>query len=143
MIVLDTTILVYAVGEKHPLRDPSRGLVKAIQDRRLQATTTAEVIQEFVHVRSRRSDRREAAAIGRDWTLLLSPLLLVSEPDLVRGLTLYETHGRLGAFDAVLAAVAIARGADALVSGDRGFADIPGLRYVDPATSALDDLVPV
>lgn len=45
MIVLDTTVLVYAKGAEHPLRDPCRDLVAAIADERIAATTTAEVIQ--------------------------------------------------------------------------------------------------
>jgi predicted nucleic acid-binding protein len=54
MIVLDTTVLVYAVGADHSLRRPCRDLVEAIAERRIEATTTVEVIQEFVHVRGRR-----------------------------------------------------------------------------------------
>lgn len=90
MIVLDTTVLVYAKGAEHPLRDPCRDLVAAIADERIAATTTAEVIQEFVHVRARRRDRSDAAALGRDYAELLSPLLTINRghlearPDAVR-----------------------------------------------------------
>ena len=52
MIVLDTTVLVYAKGAEHPLRDPCRQLVAAIAEGALQATTSVEVIQELVHVRA-------------------------------------------------------------------------------------------
>ena len=86
MIVLDTTVLVYAKGADHPLRSPCRDLMAAIADERLEATTSAEVIQEFVHVRARRRDRRDAAALGRDYADLLSPLLSVTREDLRRGL---------------------------------------------------------
>jgi predicted nucleic acid-binding protein len=48
----------------------------------------------------------------------------------------------LGAFDAVLAAVALAHGADALVSADAAFAAVPGLVLIDPATTAVDRLLP-
>lgn len=91
MIVLDTTVLVYAKGAEHPLRDPCRDLVAAIADERIAATTTAEVIQEFVHVRARRRDRSDAAALGRvTYAELLSPLLTINRghlearPDAVR-----------------------------------------------------------
>ena len=52
MIVLDTTVLVYAVGAEHPLREPNRRLIDAIATGRVDATTTAEVIQEFVFERN-------------------------------------------------------------------------------------------
>lgn len=54
MIVLDTTVLVDV----------------AIAEERIEATTTAEVIQAFVHVRARRRDRGDAA-LGRDYAELL------------------------------------------------------------------------
>ena len=56
MIVLDTTVLVYAKGIDHPLRQPCRKLIDLIADGRIEATTTVEVIQEFVHVRARRRE---------------------------------------------------------------------------------------
>jgi uncharacterized protein len=64
VIVLDATVLVYAVGGKHPLRDPCRRLVDAVADGSLAATTTVEVIQELVHVRPRRRGRPDAARLG-------------------------------------------------------------------------------
>ncbi len=61
--------------------------------------------------------------------------------DLEWGLTLFESHRALGAFDALLAAAALAREAEALVSADRAFGEVTGLRHVDPATPALDELL--
>ncbi|MEO7819152.1 MAG: type II toxin-antitoxin system VapC family toxin, partial [Actinomycetota bacterium] len=82
MIVLDTTILVYSVGTTHPLADPCRRLIDAIGDGQLAATTTPQVIQEFVQVRARRRGRGDAVDLGRRFVLLLTPLLQISEPDL-------------------------------------------------------------
>ncbi len=140
MIVLDTTVLVYAVGRDHPLAEPCRRLVEAIGEGRVTATTTAEVIQEFVHVRARRGTRGEAVQLARAYADLLSPLIGVSEEDLASGLRLFERHKDLGAFDAILAAIAAGRGADTLISADAAFGDIPGLRHVHPATAELESL---
>jgi len=141
VIVLDTTVLVHAVGDDHELRDPARAIVEAVEDGRIQATTTVEAIQEFVHVRARRRDRRDAAGLGRAYCALLSPLLRPSEEDLEAGLRLFERDEALGAFDAVLAASAIAAEADALVSADRSFADIRGLRWVDLGADEVGTLL--
>lgn len=65
MIVLDTTVLAYAVGAEHPLREPSRRLVAAIGDGRIAATTTVDVVQEFAHAYARRRARAAAAAHAR------------------------------------------------------------------------------
>lgn len=141
MIVLDTTVLVYAVGAEHPLRDPCRRLVGAVEQGLLQATTTAEVVQEFTHVRARRRSRTDAADVASAWIDLLSPLRVVSESDLRDGLVLYRGAGRLGAFDAVLAAVARGAGATALVSADRAFAEVAGLCHVVPDADGIARLL--
>lgn len=141
MIVVDTTVLVYAVGEEHPLREPSRRLVQAFGDGRAEGTTSVEAIQEFVHVRARRRDRRDAVRLGRAFARLLSPLLLVEPSELEAGLRLFERHHALGAFDAVLAAAAMSHGAEALVSSDAAFADVPRLRFVDLGSPSLTDLI--
>ncbi len=141
MIVLDTTVLVYALGADHPLRTPCRHLVDAVAEGRLRATTTVEVIQEFTHVRARRRDRADAARLAQHYLDLLAPLLVVDEAALRSGLTLYAASDRLGAFDAVLAAVSVSAGADALVSADAAFAEVPGLTYVPPTQDGVSRLV--
>ena len=139
MIVLDTTVLTYAVGAEHEYRDPCRDLIEAVGSGRLRATTTVEVIQEFAHVRARRRGRPDARRLASAYVDLLAPLLVSSEASLRAGLELWATSEALGAFDAVLAAVAKDTGAAALVSTDRGFVDVPGLRVLDPerAVAAL------
>ena len=141
MILLDTTVLVYAKGQDHALREPCRELIQAIAERRIEATTTVEVVQEFVHVRARRRDRSDAAALGRDYAELLSPLLNVTAQDLTNGLALFERTQDLGAFDAVLAASAARNGISAVVSADRGFARIPEISHVVPDRDGLSTLL--
>jgi predicted nucleic acid-binding protein len=133
VIVVDTTVLVYAVGAEHPLRDPCRALMGALARGELRASTTPEVLQEFAHVRARRRDRADAVVLTRAYAALLAPLLVADAADLAAGLDLFERHDRLGVFDAVLAAVALSRGADGLVSADQAFAGLRGLPHLDPA----------
>jgi len=141
VILLDTTVLVYAEGASHPLREPCRALIAAIGAGRVVAATTVEVVQEFAHVRARRRSRLEAAAIAHAWVDLLSPLLVVTEQDLLAGLALFPGHDRLGAFDAGLAAAAVRHGAEALVSADRAFADVTGLHHVVPDEAGVAALL--
>lgn len=142
MILLDTTILVYAVGTEHPLREPCRRIVRAVGDGLLVATTTVEVIQEFAHVRARRRGRVDARATASNFAALLAPLVQPDADDLELGLRLFAEHESIGAFDAVLAATVQRRAhLDALVSADTGLATITDLHVVDPANSdELDSL---
>jgi predicted nucleic acid-binding protein len=141
VIVLDTTVLVYAKGAEHALREPCRRLVEAIADGAVEATTTAEVLQELVHVRARRRGRTDAAEIGRDYAELLSPLLGVTREHLLDGLRLFERSEGLGAFDAILAAAAAASGASALVSADNAFAGLAQIRHVIPDEAGVASLL--
>lgn len=137
MIVLDTTVLLYAKGAEHRLREPCRHLLEAVQEGAVSATTTVEVLQEVTHVRTRRRGRADAAHLARDYADLLAPLLPVGADALRRGLTLFERHARLGAFDAVLAAASMDAEAQALVSADAAFAEVVGLRHLTPDDPAL------
>jgi predicted nucleic acid-binding protein len=141
VIVLDTTVLLYAKGIDHPLREPSRRLIAAVTEGELDATTTVEAIQEFVHVRARRRSRADAVALGSDYCELLSPLLAVTAGHLGAGLSLFERSERLGAFDAVLAAAALDAGAQALVSADSAFADVAALHHVTPDEQGVNGLL--
>ena len=82
----------------------------------------------------------EQAANVRRYTAAL-PLLETRLDDLELGLNLFEQHSALGAFHSVLAALTLNRRAEALVSADRAFAEVAGLRWVNPATRDLDDLI--
>lgn len=140
MIVLDTTVLVYAVGSEHLFRGPCRDLVAAIAGGRVRATTTVEVLQEFTHVRARRRGRKDAAALARDYLDVLSPLVVVGEDDFQEGLRLYARSDRLGAFDAVLAATAGRANAVAIVSADAAFAEAE-LPHVVPDAGGVAGLL--
>ncbi len=135
-VLVDTTVLVYAVGTVHELREPCRQLLIAHARGAIEAATTIEVVQEFVHVRACRRDRHDATTLGRQYVDALH--LIVQVPrDLELGLSLFEQHPRLGAFDAVLAAVALNRKIDALISADRAFSEIPDLHFMHPTSLEL------
>lgn len=141
MIVLDTTVLVYAVGTEHAFREPCRSLVRAVQDGQITGTTSVEAIQEFAHVRARRRGRADAVDLANDYVELLSPLLVVDDNDLREGLRLFATSQRLGSFDAVLAAATRSAGADALVSADEAFASVRTITHVVPDQNGVARLL--
>jgi predicted nucleic acid-binding protein len=140
LILLDTTVLVYAVGREHALRAPCRRVLELGREGILRATTTVEVVQEFTHVRARRGPRPEAAALARAYAEALGPLIRPEADDLLEGLALFEDVGALDAFDAVLAATARRRGWS-LASAHRAFARIEGLSYLNPGSATFLDAV--
>jgi predicted nucleic acid-binding protein len=134
MILLDTSVLVYAVGEAHKQRTPCQRIVNAIVAGELDASTTPQVIQEFVHVYGRRRGRAEAAARAADWVDLLSPLV-DADADGVREALAWFADTDLDATDAFLAAVTHLGDGTRLVSTDPDFAVLED-RWVTPAALA-------
>ncbi len=122
------------------MKEPCRRLIDAQGSGLVEAVTTYAVLQEFLHVRSRRVARIAAAAEARPFVALF-PLLETDLEDLHLGMSLYADYPRLDSADAILAAVAINRRAEALVSADKAFEGVRGLRWVDPATPALERLL--
>jgi predicted nucleic acid-binding protein len=140
VILLDTNVLMYAVGGEHPLRDPCRRLLDAQRRGQVELMITLEVLQEFAYGRARRRPRDRTALLARLFAESLT-LVETSMDDLDHGLELFVDHPRLSVIDGVLAAVALRHDAEALVSADRAFRRITDLRHVDPATPALDALL--
>lgn len=106
-LLVDTSVLVYAAGGEHPLRRPALALVAGIADGSIRATTTPEVLQEFLHVHARRHSRREALVTCHDFADLLSPLITVDEATIRRAALEFESRPTIGAFDAVLVALVL------------------------------------
>lgn len=130
--LLDTAIFVYAVGAEHRYRSPCRDLLTRAVDGRFAAAVSADLLQEFLHQRVRRTgDRDEAVRRTRDIPGTCR-VLDVTAADARRGLELFAAHAGLHARDAVFAAVALQRGIDCVVSPDRAFDGVPGIRRVDP-----------
>jgi uncharacterized protein len=50
MVFVDTNVFVYAVGRPHPLRDEARTRLRAAVDEGVPLATSAEVLQELLHI---------------------------------------------------------------------------------------------
>lgn len=127
-LLFDTSILVYAVGDpSHPLATPCRELVTRASERAAFATTTPEVLQEFMHVRARRRDRRDARDLVGSFATVLTPLISTNEEDLSLAADIFAATPAIGAFDSMLAALVMRRDGLQLASADLAFSDVSGI----------------
>ena len=124
MILVDTTCLVYAVGDDSDRRASARALIDAVLRGTIPARTTSQVIMELAHVRGRRRNRQDAASLARDFSDLLGPLEPTTAPDVSTAVTLWQDNPQIGTFDALLLAIAVRTGAEAVVSEDAGLARV-------------------
>ncbi len=131
-IFLDANIFLYAIGGDGPHREPSRAVLEAVGQGQLDGITSSEVLQEILHVRSRRVSVRDGASAVRAAAGLVAAVLPVSQEDVLEACRFLETHSTLGARDALHAAVMKNAGVSVLVSVDRDFDVLPTLKRVAP-----------
>jgi len=128
----DTAVFVYAVGGEHAYREPCREIVRRAAGGELLGEASVELVQEFAHVQLRRRADRAGALTAAGQVSELCRLHAFEPGDLPLVMTLLDGHERLGVRDAVFAATALNRGVGVMLSPDRAFDGIRGLRRVDP-----------
>jgi hypothetical protein len=101
VIFVDTSVFVYAVGRPHSLRDPARGMLTDSIAADEALVTSAEVLQELLHVYLPVRRHREldgAWALAHDCTVDIWPIE-AAEIALARSLS--ARHSGLSARDLV------------------------------------------
>jgi predicted nucleic acid-binding protein len=131
-VFLDADVFLYAVGADSPHRTPCRAVLEAVGQGKLDGITSSEVLQEMLHVRSRRMNVTDAVSAVRAAADLVSEVLPVTNHDVLEACSLLEAHSSLGARDALHAAVMKNSQVHVLVSVDRDFDVIPDLKRIDP-----------
>lgn len=133
-IFLDATVLALAVGSPDHRQKACQDILAAVGEGRARVHASTEAVQELVFHRARRGDP-QAVALGREATSLCV-LHAFDEGVLELALTLMEA-GSVRGRDAVHAATAIRAGFTGIVSTDRDFEDVPGLRRIEPDSLSL------
>ena len=118
MLFVDTNVFVYAVGRPHPLREPARASLRQHVGAGTPLATSAEVLQELLHVylpvgRLETLDAALMLASG------LTTVLPVDVSDVRAARDLVVSHPGLGARDLIHLAVATRHGAVGILSFDR------------------------
>lgn len=132
-VFVDTAVIMYAGGASHPLRAPCQRLLSRVAAGELDAVTSAEVIQEILH-RFGPAERRDVGVAMASHALdLFAPLLPLTEAVMRRMPALFGEYPQLAARDLVHIATCLEAGIQTIISPDRGFDAVEGLRRVDPA----------
>ena len=119
MIFVDTNVFIYAVGGPHPNRPRARRFLSSLASSDRVVCTSAEVLQELVHVylRSRRTKVLDKAlALVRRSRIQVLPL---EEPDVLLARRLRDVFPRLQARDLCMLASCRRREVEELFTFDR------------------------
>ncbi|WP_245613963.1 type II toxin-antitoxin system VapC family toxin [Knoellia sinensis] len=127
---MDTTVFLLASGDEHPARVDATDFLARARDGAQGLHVSVEALQEFTFHRLRRVERAQAL----DQSEALARAVVVHPFDaeiMARSVALMRVTSLRGR-DAVHAATALAAGFDQIVTTDRDFEGVPGLRRIDP-----------
>lgn len=133
-VLVDSSILAYALGGSDPRREPARRFLKEVTAGAGRAYASVEMFQECLHHRLRRTGRRDVAVAEIREAAPMFVTLNFDHEVLTRSLDLIETTDVRGR-DAVHAATALAYGIQTIASADPAFDGIPGLTRIDPTAA--------
>lgn len=127
---VDTSVLLHATGGEHPAKETSLRFLRLAEDQ-LVINIGAETIQEFVFHKLRTTTRKKAA----DYGYWLTNLAIIHSFDADVAALAIEliAQNEVGGRDAVLAATALNAGFSQIVTTDKKFVPVPGLRPISPA----------
>jgi predicted nucleic acid-binding protein len=128
VILVDSNIPMYLVGAPHAHKvDAQRLLERAVRDE-ARLVTDAEVLQEILH-RYAAINRRDAIQPAFDALLgVVDAVFDVELEDVERAKDILQGGPRLSARDALHVAIMRRFEIDEVMSFDRGFDDVPGIR---------------
>ncbi len=129
---IDTAVIMYAGGSQHPMQQPCRSLLEAIVQRRVDAVTSAEVIQEIHHRFVAIGDRTRGVAMAEAALDIFAPVLPITDAVMRRMTGMVHYFEALSARDLVHVATCAESRIDVIVSPDRAFDDVDGLARIDP-----------
>jgi uncharacterized protein len=134
--LLDAAIFMYAAGAEHRLKKPCQAVLARVAAGQLDATTSAEIVQEILHryVAIRRHEI--GVGIARGALALIRPVLPLSDGAVRRALDLVEKYPQLSARDVIHVATCLDAGITTIVSPDTGFDQVSEVRRIDPIAAA-------
>ncbi len=137
-VLVDTNVFIYAMGVDHPLREPCREIIAAAGRGELHLTISAEVLQEYAHVRLRRGVSRESVAAEAAHIADLCDVVPVSEATMRSCFATLTEHEHLQMRDRVMCETAVAADVTDVVTADAGFDAVASITRIDPSVLAAE-----
>jgi predicted nucleic acid-binding protein len=131
--LLDSAVPLLAVGHENAQQKTCRIILRAVSNDRLEASASVEMFQEFHFHRLRRTGNRLRSVTETQRLMSVVTGLAFDNTVMDAALDLISRLPSIRGHDAVHAATALLFDIPAIVSPDRAFDEVPGLRRVEPA----------
>jgi predicted nucleic acid-binding protein len=130
VIFLDSNVLVYLIGAPHPNRDLAVAAIDRLVRSGERMVTSAEVMQELLHLFSRRPASAALQQALNALRGLADEIYPVEAEDVDRAHAVWRAHAGLSSRDALHVAVMQRRGVRRILSYDRDFDRIATIERV-------------
>jgi predicted nucleic acid-binding protein len=135
---IDSNIPMYAVGADHPFKGPCIALLRVVASGMLAAVTSVEVLQELLHRYTALGQREQAVRVVQSFMETVPDILPVTKEDVTAALALRLAHPTLQTRDVMHLATMRQNGIRVIITADRHFDTVPGIRRVDPGDWSRD-----
>ena len=133
---LDANILMYAIGKEHPYKQPCIAVLKQIEAEAIHVVTSVEVLQEILHRYYSLRSPEVATTAFTNMKRLCERVFPVFEADVDRAHRMLQDLPHLNVRDAIHAATILNNHLRSIISTDKHFDEIKGIRRIDPAKLA-------
>ena len=131
MRLIDTNVIVYTVGSAHPLKQASERILSDITAGTLAANLDVEALQEILHLYSSRGERKKGFRTIEHLLMLFPNPFPIGREEIERARDLMMGHSFLVSRDAIHAAVVQTNNLEGIITADRVFDRIKGLKRFD------------
>lgn len=135
---IDTSVIMYAGGAAHPLRESCRAVLRMVADGALEATTSTEVVQEILH-RFSRGDRAVGVRMADSTLTLFGELVSIDTLTMRRTVQWFTDEEGLSARAALHVATCVVHGLEPIVSVDTDFDRVAAVPRRHPRELAPTD----
>lgn len=123
---------MYAIGKPHLYKAPCQTILKKAASNAMEFNIDVELCQELLYVYGRRGERKQGLKTVESLIELFPNVFPVDSSVILETKTLMDKYPNLIARDAIHAAVVLVNGLDGIVSVDKVFSDIKGLKRFEP-----------
>lgn len=132
MKLLDTNIVVYAIGRPHRYKQPCVRLLQEVADGVSDFNVDTELLQEILYLYTARGERARGLTTCSDLLLMFPDPFPIGRHEVVLAHEILTRYPALLPRDAIHAAVTQANHLEGIVSADKVFSTIDYLRRFDP-----------
>jgi predicted nucleic acid-binding protein len=132
MLLIDANIIIYSRGAGHDLKQPSNVTLHRVRDGHFDANVNTEVLQEILNYYHRKDQGVVGGKIFDDLIAQFPDPYPIRKGTVIRARELLDQYTTLQTRDAIHAAVVFEHNLEGIISADRAFDRVKGLKRFDP-----------